>query len=344
MRAEGVSPQLINPGCPIFNEPAVVQDIVEIIQSRQNFLIIGHLRPDGDCLGSCLGLYETLKQLDKDVRVYTAGPVPQFFSYLPNFDKIEVDCMDGELFDAVLVVDTADLDRVHDGFAPMGYIVNMDHHVTNTRFGAVNWIDGKATAAAEMMYRLTLALGVKISPEIATAYYTGIMTDTGGFRFSNTGETTFLVASHLVQCGANPSEIADYVFGTKRPSAIRITAEVLATLNYEYGGRFIWNDITRQRITNAGGDLADTEGISSEMRSIQGVEIAVLITETFDGYCRLGLRSRGDLNVSEIAGLFGGGGHINASGASIRRPFPEAKEHALSTIRKWLDQYWNSNK
>lgn len=336
MRAQGITPQLINPGCPVFQEPEVVHDIVEIIQSRQNFLIIGHLRPDGDCLGSCLGLYETLKQLDKDVRFYTAGPVPAFFNYLPHFDKIEVDCLDGELFDAVLVVDTADLDRVHDGYAPMGYMVNMDHHISNTRFGNINWIDGNATAAAEMMYRLTLALGVKITPEIATAYYTGIMTDTGGFRFSNTNETTFMVASHLVQCGANPSEIADNVFGTKRPSAIRITAQVLGTLHYEFDGRFIWNDITRQLIANAGGDLADTEGISSEMRSIQGVEIAVLISESLDGFCRLGLRSRGNLNVAELASLFGGGGHKNASGATIRKPFPEAKEFALATIREWL--------
>ena len=321
--------------------PAAFNEIVDLIQQNQNFLIIGHIRPDGDCLGSCLGLYEALRILGKNARFYTAGPVPVFLSYLPHFEKIETAYPADIPFDAILCVDTSDADRVHQGFQPTGTFAVIDHHISNPNFGTINWVDGAATAAAEMVYFLVQALGVSITPEIATCLYTGMMTDTGGFRFGNTKEITFKVASDLVACGANPAKIAEYVFDSRSPATVKITSLVLSTLNYEFGGRFVWNSITQEMIRSTGDDEAEPEGLSSEMRSIRGVDVAVLFYESPEGFTRIGFRSRGLVNVSELASLLGGGGHKSASGAYIEAPFDVTKERALGVIRDYLQKTLN---
>lgn len=321
--------------------PTEALKIVDLIREKDNFLIVGHIRPDGDCLGSCLGLWEVLAALGKSARFYTAGPNPEFLCYLPRFDAIENEFPDEpEKFGAILSVDTADANRVFPGYEPSDNIAVIDHHISNTHYGALNWVDGKATAAAEMIYFLAGALGVKITPAIATCLYTGIMTDTGGFRYSNTTQTTFRVTSDLVACGANPSQIAEAVWDSRPPVAVKIGALILSTLNYEFDGRFVWNEITQQMLQAAGGTEAEAEGLSSEMRSIRGVDISVLFYETPEGTCRIGFRSRGDLNVSTLASLMGGGGHRNASGATINEDYLAARKHALETVRDFLTKHF----
>lgn len=318
---------------------AEMDEVIRVIRENQTFLIIGHLRPDGDCLGSCLGLMQGLLDLGKDVRFYTFGPVPDFFSYLPLFDRIETTLPEGP-FDATLCVDTSDPERVHTGFQTSGLFAVIDHHISNTRFGTVNWVDGAASAAAEMIYLLLRAIPVRVSPQIATCLYTGIMTDTGGFRFGNTKEMTFRVASDLVAHGANPALIAEKVWDSRSPATVKISALVLSTLKYEFDGRFVWNEVTQEMMRSTGDDEAEPEGLSSEMRSIKGVDVSVLFYETPEGYTRIGFRSRGDNNVSAMAALLGGGGHKNASGAFIREPYEATRERALEIIRQYLAGIW----
>lgn len=214
-------------------------DIVTLIQQNQRFLIVGHIGPDGDCFGSCLGLFEALLQLGKEVRFYTAGPVPDFFSYLPHYDKVETTFPADSQFDATLYVDTADAERVHAGYQPQGLSGVIDHHISNTRFGTYNWVDANATSAAEMVYHLVKALGLEINVAMATCLYTGQMTDTGGFRFGNTSQATFRVASELVASGANPAYIAEKVWDSRSPATVKISALVLCCLKYEFDGRFV---------------------------------------------------------------------------------------------------------
>lgn len=317
-------------------EPEIVHEIASVIRNGNDFIIAGHLRPDGDCLGSCLGLYEMLRLLGKQVRFYTAGPVPDLFAYLPNFSQIETDMPREAHPDAWLVVDSSGLDRVHEEFRPEGFVVNIDHHVSNTRFGRLNWVDSEATAAAEQIYRLALVLGAPLTPEVATCLYTGIMTDTGGFRFSNTDQMTFQAAAHLVRSGANPAAIAEAVWESRKRSAVRMTGEVYASLKFELGGSFVWNEVTRKMIEACGGEGAEPEGLSSDMRGIEGVEVAILFIETPEGHCRIGLRSKGKVNVAELARLLGGGGHVCASGALVREPYQQARDRALQTIRDYI--------
>lgn len=318
---------------------AEMGQVAQLIRENNNFLVVGHLRPDGDCLGSCLGLMQALLDMGKSVRFYTFGPVPAYFSYLPNFDRVETVYPTDE-FDAILCVDTSDADRVHQGYEPKGTVAVIDHHISNTRFGAINWVDSQSAAAAEMVYLLIGALGVTVTPAIATALYTGIMTDTGGFRFANTRERTFRVASDLVLRGALPAKIAEQVWDSRSPATVQLGAMVMASLKYEFGGRLVWNDITQEMIRRVGDDQAEPEGLSSEMRSISGVDVAILFYETPEGFCRIGFRSRGENNVSELAALMGGGGHKNASGAYIPEPYNIVKTRAMDITREYLSKMW----
>lgn len=318
-------------------EPPVVREIVEIIQNNHEFLIAGHLRPDGDCLGSCLGLYSILVNMGKKVRFYTHGPMPPIFSYLPNFDKIET-TIPTHKPDIYLFVDSAERERVHDDFHPDGFVVNIDHHLSNTNYGNVNWVDTEASSAGEQIYRLALVLDQPITPEIATCLYTAQMCDTGGFRFSNTDTMTFHSAAHLVKCGADPAMIAEAVFDSRKPEQVRLTGEIYATLKYEFGGRLVWNEITRELFDRCGGDDAEPEGLSSDIRGIAGVDVAILFFETPEGFIRAGFRSKGKINVSELANMVGGGGHHNASGCFVKEPYQAARDRILGIARKYLSE------
>jgi phosphoesterase RecJ-like protein len=316
-------------------EPEVVHTIAELLRTHDDFLIAGHLRPDGDCLGSCLGLRELLVNMGKKVRFYTHGPLPDYFAYLPGFNEI-VTTAPADYTGPTLCVDSADPERIHDTFVPTGIVVNIDHHISNTRYGTFNWIDSEATAAGEQIYRLAQVMEQPVTARMATCLYTALLTDTGGFRFSNTDDMTFRVASQLVEAGANPAAIAEADFDSRKPGAVKLTGQIYATLKYEFGGQFVWNEVTQQMFADAGGADSEPEGLSSDLRSIQGVEVSVLLYETPDNQCRIGFRSRGKVNVAELAALLGGGGHHNASGALVRQPYDQAKAHALGTIREYL--------
>lgn len=319
--------------------PAEATQIIQRIGTAQTVLVIGHIRPDGDCLGSCLGLFTALTALGKSARFFTAGPVPPMFSYLPYFDKIETEMPPANEFDLIICVDTADEGRVFPGYEPAGEVMVIDHHISNTHFGKINWVDGKAAAAAEMICWLAEGLGVEISTEIATALFTGIVTDTGGFRFGNTTETTFRIAAELTAQGANAAEIAEIVWGNKSPAAVKLFALVMSTINYEFDGRFAWNEVTRQMMVASGGEEIELDGLSGDMRAIDGVQVSVLFSETAEGECRIGFRSKGQVNVSALAQLLGGGGHKSASGASINEDYLQAKKHALQVIRDYLTKH-----
>ncbi|MCX7017594.1 MAG: bifunctional oligoribonuclease/PAP phosphatase NrnA [bacterium] len=320
------------------DDPSIARDVADVLLERHSFLIAGHLRPDGDCLGSALALMVILRQLGKSARFYTTGPIPPCFCYLPYFGEIETS-PPPEPFDAIICVDSSDFDRVEESFKPTGFVINIDHHLTNAMFGNLNWVDTTVAATGELIYRLAHAMNHQITPDIASCLFTAIMTDTGGFRYSNTTEKTFQVVAHLVRCGAAPGLIAQYVFDSRKPQSAWLAGNVLTTLKYEFDGRFVWNKITHEQYAVVGGDIYEPEGLTSEMRAIDGVEIAVLFHETPDNRCRLGLRSRGLVDVSKLAEKLGGGGHHNASGAMVKHmDYTAAKNWCLGIIREYLSE------
>lgn len=317
-------------------EPLVVHEIAALLRREDEFLIAGHVRPDGDCMGSCLGLFGILEQMGKRARFFTPGPLPDFLTFLPNYDRIETD-IPQQWPPVVIYVDSSDPSRVHEDFKPAGaFVVNIDHHLSNSQFGQLNWVDTEASAAAEQIYRLALVLGADITPEIATCLFTGILTDSGGFRFSNADEAAFNAAAHLVRCGAMPAEIAGHIYESRKPESVRLIGEVYRSLHYEFDGRFVWAEIDQALYKSVGGEMFEPEGLSSDLRGIRGVEVSALFHETAEGWCRIGLRSKSSVNVSEIATQLGGGGHYNASGAYIREPYQIARDRSLRIIREYL--------
>jgi phosphoesterase RecJ-like protein len=314
----------------------ILGEIREAIGRASTITIAGHIRPDGDCLGSGLGLLHVVEAAGKKARFFTPGPIPKPFQYLPGFDRIETSPPDWSP-DLAIYVDSADADRVLEGWYPQGVpVINIDHHISNPGFADINWVDSECAAAAEMIYWLQQSMGGPMPKAAAVCLFTGLMTDTGGFRFSNTSAQTLEIASKLAAAGANPGAIAEAVFDSRPAAQVRLGSAVMGDAVYELGGRFAWSSIDQARMRAIGAEGLEPEGFSNELRGIEGVEVGILFSESPEGWLRIGLRGRGVVNLSELAQILGGGGHRNASGAYVKESYSEAFPKALATCREWL--------
>ncbi len=314
----------------------VIAEIGEIIRRHQRFLVCGHVRPDGDCIGSQLALYFLLTQMGKTVRLYNSGPILDYFSFIPAIKKIETTFDKSYKPEVSIFVDCGAEDRVTGNATPSGILVNIDHHKSNGHFGDINYIDPDATAVGEQLFHILMAMGEPISRDMATCMYLAILADSGSFRYSNTTSTTFAVASRLVEAGAEPEAIAQAFFENKTPQSVRLEAQVLANLRFECGGKFVWSEITQKMYKAAGGEKNEPEGLVGRMRAIRGVEVAILIHEMPEEGMRAGLRSRSAVDVSLIAAELSGGGHPNASGCYIKGDYVALKGKLLSTARRLM--------
>ncbi|MGH9908088.1 MAG: DHH family phosphoesterase, partial [Pyrinomonadaceae bacterium] len=215
----------------------MLSQVVELIETKSRFGITSHIRPDGDSLGSSLGLYWLLRALDKDVEVIMRDPVPPSYRQLPGTDSLRVtnaiDCP----YHAVFVIECSDISRPGLTDLENQFVVNIDHHSTTALFGKINWIDSTASAVGEMIYNLCKATGVRVTKEIAECVYTALITDTGSFHYSNTTERTFKVASELVRSGVRPAKTAEAVFASYPWGRIELLGEVLSTAKRDPSGR-----------------------------------------------------------------------------------------------------------
>jgi len=335
----------ITPDLPKLYKPGfegVIKEIGEKLRENRSFLVCGHVRPDGDCIGSQLALYHLLSQMGKTVRLYNSGPIPDHFSFTPGIEKIETTLDKTFQAEVCIFVDCGAQNRVTGENPPCGFLINIDHHGSNGHFGEINYIDPTATAVGEQLYHIIREMGEPISKEIATCIYLSLLSDSGSFRFSNTNSVTFAVAADMVNKGADPSAIAQALFENKTPESIRIKARVLANLHFECGGTFVWSEITWDMYEKAGGELNEPDGLVSDMRAVKGVEISILFHELKEGGMRAGLRSRGKIDVSRIALEMGGGGHPNASGCYIKGDYGELKKKLIDVaIRHMKNQESN---
>lgn len=317
---------------------AQVTRVAELIRSHQSFLIVGHVRPDGDCIGSQLALGLGLRALGKQVRVYTPGPLMRHLTFLPHAHMVETALDMSFEPEVTAYVDCGGRDRAGQDFEPRGRIINIDHHLSNDHFGDAAYVNTRATAAGEMVYDVLQHLGVELTADIASALYLAIMADSGSFKFSNTVTRTFEIVTELVRAGASPSWIASEFYDTQRPGTLWLKGQILSHLHYECEGRLCWAEITQEMYERAGGESCEPEGLVSELRSIEGVEVSVLIHELAEGGARAGIRSRGTWDVNMIATELGGGGHRNASGCFIRGNYPEVRDRILDVARRHLAQ------
>ena len=310
----------------------MLSQVVELIESKQRFAITSHIRPDGDALGSSLGLYWLLRALGKEAEVIMSDPVPHAYEKLPGVEKVRVTPSVDRPYDAVFVIECSDITRPGLIDLEKQFVVNIDHHATTALFGTINWIDSTASAVGEMIYNLCKAIGVRPTKEIAECVYTALITDTGSFHYSNTTERTFKVASELVRAGVKPAKISQAVFSNYAWSKIELMSRVLSTARRDPSGRVAWLRQTLEMQEESGASEEDGDGFVNYPMSCGQVEAVAFMKETAPGVYRTSLRSKGDVNVARIAERFGGGGHRNAAGCTLRGDWEEVEKMIVAHL------------
>ena len=322
----------------------MLSQVVELIESKRRFAITSHVRPDGDSLGSSLGLYWLLRALDKEPEVIMRDPVPLAYQKLPGAELVRVTPRVDLPYDAVFVIECSDVSRPGLIDLEKQFVVNIDHHSTTALFGTINWIDSTASAVGEMIYNLCKAIGVRVTREIAECVYTALVTDTGSFHYSNTTERTFKVASELVRAGVKPAKVSQAVFGSYPWSKVELLGEVLASARRDASGRVAWLRQTIEMQERAGASDEDGDGFVNYPLSCGEVEAVAFLKESAPGVYRVSLRSKCDVNVARIAEKFGGGGHRNAAGCMLRGSWEEAEETIVQLLVDEVEHRGNGDR
>ena len=303
-----------------------------------SFLLLAHLHPDGDVLGSMLGLGLALMGQGKPVTLAGPHPVPEPYRFLHGAEWIQQWKEAHGAYDVTVLLDCPDpartgglLDMVRERGTT---VVNIDHHQDNRRFGDFNWVDVSAAATGELVYDLLQTLRWPLTPEVATALYTALVTDTGSFRYSNSSAKAFRVAAHLVSEGAAPARVAGELHEGRTLDALRLLGDLLQRIEMSPDGRVAWLVLPSELAGNQ--DLIEAEDFITYPRSIRSVKVALLFRELHPGHVKVSLRGKGEINVAKIAGRFGGGGHPNASGCTVALPLEAAKAALLDAVAEAL--------
>src|SRR5712675_1743338 len=310
----------------------MLSQVVELIENKNRFAITSHIRPDGDSLGSSLGLFWLLRALGKDVEVIMRDSAPLAYQKLPGADIVRVTPAVDRTYDGVFVIECSDVTRPGLIDLEKQFVVNIDHHSTTALFGAINWIDSTASAVGEMIYNLCKATGVRVTKEIAECVYTALITDTGSFHYSNTTERTFKVASELVRTGVKPAKTAEAVFASYPWSRIQLMGAVLSTARRDESGRVALLRHSLEMQAAAHSSDEDADGFVNYPLTVGEVEAVAMLKECELGVYRTSLRSKGEVNVAKVAEKFGGGGHRNAAGCTLRGTWEEAEEKIIGLL------------
>jgi phosphoesterase RecJ-like protein len=305
------------------------------IRNRQRFVLSSHVRPDGDAIGSQLAMAFALWQLGKEVRLVNRDQAPAPMMVFPGVSRIEVAGRIDDPGDAVIVMECGDLTRTGvDGFE-RGFVINIDHHLGNSNYGALNWFDGTAAACGEMVFELIAELGVPLTPEIATHIYIAILTDTGSFHYSSISPRTFDICRQCVEAGIDPPAIAGAIFDSNSLGRLKLFGAVLRKMELDATGRVATVYVDQKLAKECGGTYEDTEGIVNLPLTVKEIEAVAFFKEAGPDDWRVSMRSKGEIDVNAIAAEFGGGGHKNASGCSATGRFDDLK---LLFQRKLLQQ------
>ena len=295
------------------------------IRRRQRFVVASHARPDGDAIGSSLAMALALQRLGKQARVVSRDRVPPQMQVFPSVDSIEVTDHVDDPGDAVIVLECGDTQRTGIAGLDGGYVINIDHHPGNTMFGAMNWLDLSAAACGEMVFELIGALGVSLTPEIATHVYIAILTDTGAFHYSNITPRTFDICRQCVEAGVNATAVARSIFDSNNLARLKLYGAVLHRMQLDPTGHIATVSVDQQLARECGGTYEDTEGLVNLPLTVKDIMAVAFFKENGPGDWRVSMRSKGAINVNAIAREFGGGGHTNASGCSVRGDFADLK-------------------
>lgn len=314
---------------------------VERLGQARRALFTGHERPDGDSLGSQLALAELARSLGVAPVIVNHDPPPSSLEELPGIESVQIgpelpkDFPD--TYDLVVMLECPDRDRA--GFAGLDGlpILNIDHHPANLRYGVVNYVDAEAPAVGEMVWRMFGAAGVRPTPAAATNAYVALSTDTGDFRYSNATGRAFRAAAEMVEAGARPPEVAQWIHGRRKAAAVRLLGEALSTLQLAAGGRIAVIEAGEEAFRRAGAAPEDTDDVINHPRAIDGIRAAVFLKQWEPGIVRVSLRSAGQVDVRRVAERFGGGGHANAAGCTIEGQLEPARRAVVAALEAALE-------
>ena len=306
----------------------------------KRFASVGHVRPDGDCVGSQLGLALALQNEGKKVFCWNEDSVPQKYKFL-NQDGLFQQPKRGMKFDCVIATDCASFERlgkVGRCISHRKILINIDHHESNTRYGDINWISAREPSTGELIYRLLKVARWPITKPIADCLFTAISTDTGSFQYATTRPGTFHAAAELVTRGANLAKICDEVYQSYPLSRARLLKHIYDRFRLTHDDRIAWFWLKKIDFARTGAESVDTEGLIDHIRAIEPVVVACVFEELEPELTRISLRSKSDkVNVNEIAAQFGGGGHPAAAGARIPGKPLSVQRRVIAAIKRALN-------
>ena len=319
--------------------PETYRLLRELVEAHERFLVISHVRPDGDAYGSTLGLALALRALGKDVLAVNADGLAPLFRFLPASETLVATPEKPPECDRIVIaVDCADFKRLGTVFESWDRVpdVNIDHHVSNPGYAALNVVEPALPATAQVLYEIIAALGWPLTADVAADLYVGLMTDTGSFRYRQTTARSFAVATKLVEAGADPVVLAQSCYQSYRPARLLLLREVLNSLHFAEDGRIGWFYITPDTYTRSGATPDETEGLLEYLQAVKAIEAAFVLEEMPGGLTRASLRSRGTVDVNRVCAEFGGGGHMLAAGLRTKLTIPELEPRLLELIAKQL--------
>ena len=319
--------------------PQIIDRILEVIREHKTFCIVGHVRPDGDCIGSQLALALALRNEGKQVTVWNEDAVPQKLKFLDPEGLFQKPRR-GEKFNCVIATDCSSFARLGKAGECAGerkVLINIDHHASNPRYGDVNWISPRDPSCGELIYRLIKVARWPITKPMADLLFTAISTDTGSFQYATTRPGTFHAGAELVTRGANLAKICNEVYQSYPVSRAKLLQHVYSKFRLTDHDRIAWFWLKQKDFTRTGAEADDTEGLIDHIRDIEPVVVACVFEELEPGLTRISLRSKSDrVNVSEICGQFGGGGHPAAAGARIAGTPLSVQRKVIGALKRAL--------
>jgi len=323
----------------------MTEEILRSFTASRHVVVASHENPDGDAVSSLLAVGLALQKQQKKVTFYNASPIPAVYRFLPSVGRITSKFNTADAYDTAVILDCGDLERVGPAAALMRRIpvvVNIDHHITNTGFGTVRLVEPAACATAELIYHLLVRMKTSIDKDLATLIYTGILTDTGSFRFANTNQATFAICLEMAAKGVRPHEVARHVYGTYSLGRIKLLNLALDSIEIAGDGKLSIMTVTQEMLRQTGTQPEDADGLIHYARRIEDVRVAALIQELQNGTdttqdrhrYHVSLRSDGSVDVAAVAVSYGGGGHQSAAGFRIEAPLYEVKTQIAQLAKK----------
>ena len=305
---------------------STTDEVVGELRRRSSFVMVSHVKPDGDTLGAGLALGIALRRMGKRVAYFQQDPVPRNLRFLPDTQFVSREMPADLPADTLWVFcDMSDFTRAGEFLPkiPREHMLDIDHHLGNSHFGALNYVIPSECSTGTTVMHLLRGLGVEIDKEIATCILTTIMTDTGGFMHSNTSPEVLELSAELMRLGADKEQITEEIFANRRVAATRLLGRIVDAMRFGRDGRYCYSHVDDAMLAETRADGEDTEDIVNTLRGQEGVEVAALF-KAYEGEIRVSLRSNGRVNVQAAAASLGGGGHFRASGLTFTGSLDDA--------------------